>query len=322
MKLVNRLLSAAALACLCAQVGPIAHAQKLNDNERQFVRFVWDAELEKANLYIAQGLVQPSSLSSGKPLAYYMYGPGTPSYSRCTGPSFVQASNGDCTPDISTTEYLISGKMDLNKPVSGKYRPLSYVCWGGTVGKLTTERLLKQGVDVEFYDDSGFTPLHYCVWRNIGKASRDGSYSDRAQRLFAIVDMMLDAGADVNVPLKLERPLGMTSQTPVYSGATPVMLAVSTWWGDSHGTKMIERLFDKGADPKAKDEMGGGIVNYVTYPSRSRHYEPTITLLKLLHSRGVDILQPHPKSGKNLIAVAMEKGDVDFALEIQAIAKS
>lgn len=322
MKIVTRPLSAAVLACLGTSIGQTAHAQKLDDNETQFVRFMWNAELEKANLYIAQGLVRPSALSSGKPLPYYMYGPGTPGYSSCRGPSFSQASDGECTPDISTTEYLLSGKFDLNKPVSGKFRPLSYVCWGRSLGVLTTERLIKAGVDVEFYDDNGFTPLHYCVWRNIGSTPRKGDYSEKTQRLFSIVGMMLAAGADVNAPLKLERTLGSTSDTPVYSGATPVMLAVSTWWGDSDGTKMIEQLFDKGADPNAKDEMGAGVVNYVSYPSRSRHYEPTITLLKLLHSRGVDILQPHPKSGKNLMTVAMEKGDVDFALEIQSIAKS
>lgn len=322
MKTVARLLSAAVIACLGTQIGSAAHAQKLDKNESQFIRFVWDVELEKANLYIGQGLVRPSKLSSGKPLPYYMYGPGTPDYSRCYGPSFVQPSGGECMPDLNTTEYLISGKFDLNKPVSGKFRPISYVCWGRSLGVLNTERLIKLGVDVEFYDDSGFTPLHYCVWRNIGNAPRKGDYSESVQRQFAIVDMLLEAGANVNVPLKLDRPMGASSDVPIYSGATPVMLAVSTWWGDSHGLKMIAHLFDKGADPKAKDEMGGGIVNYVDYPTRNRHYEPTIELLKLLHARGVNILQPHPKSGKNILNVAMEKGDVDFALQIQAISES
>ena len=76
-----------------------------------------------------------------------------------------------------------------------------------------------------------------------------------------------------------------------------------------------------GADPKAEDDMGAGIVNYLVYPDRDYMYEPVLKMLKQLHDRGVDIMHPRPKDGKTFVDLAMQQGDVEFAMQIMAIAK-
>ena len=319
MKSIFRLASAVAATCLASQMGATAKAQGLSNNETQFVKFIWDLEFDKANFYVTQGLVDPHNLSSGKDLPYYFYGPGTMTYSRCRAPSPEQGSMGDCAPGIDIVKFLQSGGFDFNKPVNGKARPLTYVCWGESVGVNNTKILVtEEHVDAEFNDDQGFTPLHYCAWRG----TRAEMGSETSNNFMLILATLIQGGADINSRLKIAEPIAPYSDYPINPGATPAMLSVWSWNGDNKNRQAQDMLFVLGADPKAEDDMGAGIVNYLVYPYRDRHYEPTVEMLEQLHARGVDILHPRPKDGKTLVDQAMEAGDVDFAMQIMAIANS
>ncbi|MEZ5985025.1 MAG: hypothetical protein R3B94_03635 [Hyphomonas sp.] len=319
MKSIPRFALAIASAFIASQAGLAAHAQKLSDNEYQFVKFIGDAEFDKANFYVTQGLVNPHDLSSGKALPYYFYGPGTVTYSSCRAPSYVQPSGGDCTPGYDVLEFLMSGGFDMNAPVNGKARPLTYVCWGNSIGVNNTKILVGEAkVETEFYDDYGFTPLHYCTWRGTGATMG----SEASNNFMLILATLIQGGADVNSRLKIDAPMGATQEVPVNPGATPVMLSLASWNGDNKNLQAPDFLFMLGADPAAEDDMGAGVVNYLIYPYRDRHYEPTLQMLEQLHARGVDILHPRPKDGKTLVDRAMEKGDVEFAMKIMAIAQS
>jgi ankyrin repeat protein len=294
-----------------------AQAQSLTNNERQYLEFVRDADFTKANFYISQGLVNPLDLSTGKPLQYYFYGPGTFTYSRCRAPAYEQKSMGDCTPGLDVLNYLRAGKIDLNKPINGKARPLTYVCWGSSIGVNNTRILVeKEGVETNFRDDSGFTPLDYCAWRGIG------TKQENIDDMLRIVSTLIDNGADVNGRLTLEAPIGAYKDVPINPGATPLMLSVWNWWGEYPRTDLIQYLIQRGADPAATDDAGATVINYLSYPSRDRYIDETIELLKVLHANGVDIMHKRPKDGKSLFDQAMENGHVDFAMEIMAIAGS
>ena len=319
MKSIIRSASLIVSILFASPIALTSQAQGLTDNEVQYVKFVWNAEFDKANFYISQGLVNPLELSSGNSLPYYMYGFGTITYTRCRAPSYEQGSSGDCTPGVDTLNYLRSGHLDLNKPINGKARPLTYVCWGSDVG-VNNSRILVQeeGVDVDFRDDSGFSPLDYCAWRGIGM----GSDQETIDALLAVTRTLIDGGADVNGRLQLEQPIAPYKEVPINPGATPLMLAVSTWWGAAPRTDLMQLLLDSGADPAAADDMGATVVNYMSYPSRDRYYDEAVDMLKFLHANGVDIMHPRPKDGKTLVDRAMENGDVEFAMQIMAIAKS
>ena len=315
MKSAIRLAIAAATLAFAAQASAHAQAKYLDDNESQFIKFVLQRDFEKANFYIGQGLVDPENLSTGKPLPYYLYGPGTISYTSCHIPSYSQSSDGDCNPDSYVTEYLLSGNFDLNAETENGRRPISYVCWGTDIGFMTTQKLVvEEGVDVNFYDDYGFTPLHHCAWR--------GAHRHREQSLEKYLNIMatlIAYGTDVDAPLKIERTLGPHKEKPINPGATPLMLALSTWGGDREEMVGIKLLIALGADTKAKDDTGASLMNYVSYPSSSRHYEPTLKLLTMLHNNGADIMEPRGKDKKTFFETAMAKGDVDFAMQIMAL---
>lgn len=318
MKSIARFALAIVSATLVIQSGSAAHAERLTDNESQFIRFISKLDFEKANFYLSQGLVDPYNLSTGKPLPYYLYGPGTISYTPCRIPSYYEGSSGDCTPDITVTEYLLSGDFDLNAELEDGRRPMSYVCWGSSLGFRTTAKLVQDlNYEVDFYDDHGFTPLHHCAWRG---ASRQ---RDEAQKKYLnILATLVLAGTDVDKPLKIARTIAPNREIPIHPGATPLMLALSAWGGDNEEMEAIDLLFALGANPAATDDMGAGLMSYVRYPSANRHYEPTAELLKLLHKNGVDILQPRGKEGKTFVETAMAKGDVDFAMQVMEIADS
>lgn len=318
MKSILRLASAAAAALLMSQVANTAQAKGLNDYEYQFVKFIWDLEFEKANFYVTQGLVDPHNLSSGKELPYYFFGPGTLTNSRCRAPSAVEPSLGNCMPHLDITHFLVSGGFDLNKPVNGKARPLTYVCWGKSLGVNNTRILVtEEHVEAEFYDDAGFTPLQYCAWRG----TRGETGSEESNNFMLVLTTLIHGGADINSRLKIEQPIAPYSDTPINPGATPVMLSLLGWYKVNPDYQAQDIFFVLGADPKAEDDMGAGIVNYLVYPDRDYMYEPVLKMLKQLHDRGVDIMHPRPKDGKTFVDLAMQQGDVEFAMQIMAIAK-
>lgn len=318
MKSIRRLACAIAATLFASQFGMPAQARGLTDYEYQFVKFIWDLEFDKANFYVTQGLVDPHNLSTGKDLTYYFYGPGTVTYSRCRAQTAEQGSMGDCVPGMEIVKFLQSGGFDFNKPINGKARPLTYVCWGSDIGINNTKILVtEEHVDAEFYDDSGFTPLHYCTWRG----TRAAMGSDASNNFMLVLATLVQGGADINSRLKIANPIAPYTDTPINPGATPAMLSVWSWNGDNPNRQAQDFVFVLGADPKAVDDMGAGIVNYLVYPYRDRHYEPTVQMLQQLHDRGVDILHPRPKDGKTFVDLAMEQGDVEFAMKIMAIAK-
>ena len=131
----------------------------------------------------------------------------------------------------------------------------------------------------------------------------------------AIMQNMLEGGADINAPtIKRWGDYG--------EGATPLMFAVANWWGDNDYPAFIDFLLERGADVSTTDAEGRAVINYMPYPSRNRHYEPTVSMLKHLHAAGVDIMHKDPTSGESHFDHAMRVGDVDFAMQIMEIAES
>ncbi len=274
-----------------------ASAQSLTPQERQFVNLVRNEEFEKANFYVTQGLVDPKNLSTGKELPAYFY------------PDPSCRSQGYCMPNLEVTQFLASA-FDLNKPIRGTTRPASYICHGGGA-LLTSEFALTQKWELNFADESGLSPFHYCA--------RHRPYeSDHKQmvRMTTIMTNLLKGGADINA--RTEKKWDYANK-----GATPLMLAVANWYPDVYGySTIIDFLFANGATADVIDDEGYGVVNYLAYPSRSRHYEKTTAMLKLLHKHGVDIMHKDPKKNESFFDHAMRVGDVDFAMEIMQISKS
>ncbi|WP_139792357.1 hypothetical protein [Henriciella litoralis] len=66
-------MAALTLLATTAIAAPMATAQSLTSQERQYVNLLDDEEFEKANFYVSQGLVNPASLSTGKSLLYYLF---------------------------------------------------------------------------------------------------------------------------------------------------------------------------------------------------------------------------------------------------------
>ena len=293
------LLAGGGIALLCAGLAnPAAHAQSLTDEERQYVNFIEHEEFAKANFYVDQGLVDPMNLSSGKPLPYYFY-PGPV----CDGPT-----GGNCGPSLVVAQFLASG-FDLNAPVRDGKRPASYICWGEDGALLTSQYANDEGWDLNFTDDDGLAPLHYCFNHRPYKRG-----NDRVERLRSIMANLVRGGADVNA--RTNKQYGY-----INAGATPLMFAVAAWGGFDPYPVFVEFLFENGADAAMLDATGANAANYVEYPERDEHYARVAEFMRYLHRQGVDIMHKNPETGLSMFDQAMKKGDVEFAMELMEISK-
>lgn len=302
---VLKISSLGAITTLFLAVGSEAQSSRLSDPERQFIGALDGGELDKANFYVSEGIVDPYNLSTGRSLESYLYG----------GWGCRDWTSGNCTPALEGAEYLIGMGVDLNKSIRAGQRPLTYVCWGKYFAVNNSKLLIEQGVEVDFFDADGFTPLHYCVSRQARRADRDD--------LKAVMDTLINAGADVNTRSTTLISSRHTSYGEQYgAGYTPLMMAVE-FMGliDNRDWETIEYLIEKGADATAVDGNGFAVANYIAYPDRARKYEPTLDLLKILHAAGADIMHETPQ-GQNLFSLAVDRGELDFAMSIRKVSES
>ncbi|UGU29886.1 ankyrin repeat domain-containing protein [Mycolicibacterium smegmatis] len=96
-----------------------------------------------------------------------------------------------------------------------------------------TQRLLREGADVNAADDQGMTPLHFAVQRD----SVD------------VVRLLLDAGADANLP-------DFKGETPLYKAVRASLTPAKV--------EIIKLLREHGADPTIQTEKGSSALRYIT----------------------------------------------------------
>src|SRR5690606_22270592 len=176
----------------------VAQQNRLTNVESQYIRALRVGDFQKAAFYVDEGLVDPLKLSTGISLAAYFYPD-----PECRGPS-----RGPCTPGGLVAEHLVSLGVDLNMPLYDGLRPISFVCWGGSVGLNNTKVLTAQKVEVAFLDDRGMSPFHYCA---AGPTPTKMSVNDRIDaeewdRLKSVMEMLLAAGAGIDTAYAGLRP--------------------------------------------------------------------------------------------------------------------
>ncbi|PKP66743.1 MAG: hypothetical protein CVT85_00650 [Alphaproteobacteria bacterium HGW-Alphaproteobacteria-7] len=284
-------------------------SERLSAVERQFVSAMRQGNLEDAMFYLNEGLVDAKDLSTGHSLVFYLYGSGNCDFDR-----------GDCTPGQDVVQTLISAGFDLDEQFDNARRPISYVCWGRSMGENNARLLTQQGVKVNFTDKDGASALHYCARRRTDTSHEN--LAEYAQSVTNTMNYLLAAGADIDVRDTRTRPAQHhTFGEPFYQGSTPLMQAVD-YVGEVSMRRFntVEFLLEKGANASLIDANGFGVANYLQYPDRDRKYEPTLDLLRMLHNAGANILHKTPK-GQSLETLALDRGDIEFVQKMRAIAR-
>jgi hypothetical protein len=130
--------------------------------------------------------------------------------------------------DTFTTEKLIKEGANINEPDGNGYTPLMYAIWSGKTE--TVKILINKGADVNKRDNYGWTALFWAL---------SYGYSD-------IAKLLIDMGADTNIVDS--------------SGTTPLIQAAMN--GDFENAKI---LIEKGADLFAADSSGYKASDYVKF---------------------------------------------------------
>ena len=148
----------------------IAEAQttRLTSQESQYVNLLDDEEFQKADFYVQQGLVDPTNLSTGKTLVYYLF-PGPD----CDGPR-----EGYCGPTLKVING-IAPHFDFNEPLRDGKRPATYICWGRQGALLTSQYAVENGWELDFHDDDGLQPFPYCANQRPYEPDNERNFSDR-----------------------------------------------------------------------------------------------------------------------------------------------
>ncbi|MBX3493390.1 MAG: hypothetical protein KF899_10530 [Parvibaculum sp.] len=293
----------------------VAQQNRLTNVESQYIRALREEDFQKAAFYVDEGLVDPLNLSTGLSLAAYFYPD-----PECRGPS----GGGYCTPVGPIAEHLVSLGIDLNMPLYDGLRPISFVCWGGSVAFNNTKILIAQKVEVAFFDDRGMSPLHYCAAQPAPSKLPISHRLDTEawDRHKFVMEALISAGADINTIYAGQRPLSVSGVGLEFApGATPLIMSVATWDQGHPRFERIEFLLTKGANPILADANGNTAVNYLEYIDSEAGQENTLVVLKMLAEKGADVMRPNNR-GKSLYDIAVEKGDIDFALKIKSIVQA
>ena len=115
--------------------------------------------------------------------------------------------------------------------------------------------LLEHGALVDLPNAQGMTPLMVAAGHGSGRDRQQNAGQAQA-RAIEIIDLLLDAGADVNARLndvmsRTARAARQPNSLTEREGQTPLYGAVKFGW-----TNVVEHLLAKGADPNVKDVLG------------------------------------------------------------------
>ena len=311
--MVSRVFLASATAVFGAALflaSGIASAQsaRLSDPEEQYINAVRNADFDKAQFYVEEGFTDPRNLSNGRSLVTYLYG----------------CRSDNCVPDTEVLEYLISLGLNFDIQIKNGMRPISYVCQGYYAAANNTRLLAGQGVELNFSDENGLSPLHYCTQKEVNPTANQRA-RERWETLERTIVQLIKSGADVNARTQGDVPLvrnqGPYSRIKYGTGQTPLMLAaysMNVVFGSE--TALLEVLLANGADVNMVDSLGNTAVNYLGYPERSGAIEDMLKTLSLFHGAGADIM--NDGSNGSMFKQAVANGDVEFAQQIRAIANS
>jgi ankyrin repeat protein len=212
--------------------------------------------------------------------------------------------------DIESARLLLDAGADVNQTTEYGWTPLLAATQNRyyQLGAL----LLERGADPNIQNDGGWSPLYIATDnRNI----EGGDYPTREPDMdhLAYIDLLLGAGADVNVRMNssTETRTIFTHQWLYEEGATPFLRAAQ-----SSDTVLMRRLLDHGADPDIATYAGVtplmvaagiGWVEGVTFEwSREQNVEAIDMLLEL--GADVNARATEDADGRTALMGAAHKG--------------
>lgn len=120
------------------------------------------------------------------------------------------------------------------------------------------ERLLAHGAEVDLYNVFKITPLMYATGMTgtgRGRGFGGGPNSDPQDNVLKSIDLLLDAGADINAQVTDSRTFTAKLDTYVSGrdneGRTALHAAAEAGWD-----RVVARLLERGADPDIRDAQG------------------------------------------------------------------
>ena len=156
---------------------------------------------------------------------------------------------------VACAEALVKGKADINLGDPDNISPLNMALLNGRFD--TAAYLIKAGANVNKWDTWGRAPLYSAVdYNTVPRGGRpDRPSSDRTTGL-EVIDMLLKAGANPNMQLKLFPPYRSLGQdrggdSMLTVGTTPLIRAAKA--GDNGAVKL---LLDHGALPNLPNSLG------------------------------------------------------------------
>jgi ankyrin repeat protein len=187
--------------------------------------------------------------------------------------------------------------MDLNPSLATSFNgdgntPLHVAC--SSISLETVRDFLEYNVDPNIISLDGNTPLH--VLSHAGYEEND---NDASERISGIIDLLLDAGADINQQNK--------------RGETPLLY--SLYYVADNGGDVLKKLLEKGADPNIQDKSGDTLLyDLVRHTSEDWTLRDTYyNIVLLLLEYGAD-----PNIQNNLentpLHLAIENNDYNMVL--------
>lgn len=187
--------------------------------------------------------------------------------------------------DTFTTEKLIKEGANINEPDKDGYNPLMYATWSGKIE--TVKILLNKGANVNKRDKEGYTPLLWASsygYLDIAKLFIDSGSDINARSNDKSCPLLLALAANNNELSMLLINKGADTNVEDSNGTTPLILSVIN--GDYEIAKL---LIEKGADLFAADSSGYKASDYVKFSLKTgkrvfkpNDYERNLAFLDLI----------------------------------------
>jgi ankyrin repeat protein len=222
----------------------------------------------------------------------------------------------------ATTAALLGQTEEVARLANGGYTPLHHACWQGQAR--VVQLLLDKGADLHFKTDEGFTPLHVCMLRSIGR--RHSAHTVKSidpmrqelkcchevNKLYSlyehhdeVVKILLDAGAHVN-------ELANATQTycPELGGYSPLHFAAQSDW-----CPPVRLLLGKGADMHAMNSRGETPEDIASSRQNDRAAALLRVMAKRQRSREAFAMGQHARLGARSLVLDLEQGVVRMILD-------